>query len=1246
MTHASQASLRTTHRTSRSLRSAARLGLGLLSLLMSAGTAAHAGTVNWDNTPGDWFANPSHWSSGAYPGAGDAAVNMSTAAMTLGQNATISSFFSNGAFTLQGGTFSGSQAAGASALTVNNVFTDNGGQISNFTIAQGQGGSVVFTGTGGNSIANSIINASLDLATNSNAYLDLYGSVTENGAITLGTTSNGIRLVDTGTVLTLGSAGSLTGFGSLYQYNANTVTNNGLVNANSSTNALNLAVTQFNNNGTAEATKGATLAFNSTNVANNGTIRADGTGSIAALTGNGTIMNGANSLFTATNGGQIQVNGTELTGMINTDANTALVFNGNGFNNINYNTAGGTVATVNGNLDLATNANAYLDLYRGVTENGAITLGTTSNGIRLVDSGTVLTLGSKGSLSGFGSVYQYNANTVTNNGLINANSKGNTLNVAVTTLNNTGTTEATNGGILTLNTGTTTNSGTLAAKSGGVVNIAGNETFIGSAGSILDGAGGTINVTGADLQGTLTGTTGTSLVFNGNGFNNINYNTAAGTVATVNTNLDLATNANAYLDLYRTVNVNSAINLGTTSNGIRLVDSGTVLNLGSAGSLTGFGSLYQYNANTVTNSGTINADSAAAPLVLGVTQFSNSGTLEATKGATLDVQNSVTNNTGTIAANGAGSVVSLTGNGIVTSGGNSLFTATNGGQIQVNGTELTGMINTDANTALVFNGNGFNNINYNTAGGTVATVNGNLDLATNANAYLDLYRGVTENGAITLGTTSNGIRLVDSGTVLTLGSKGSLSGFGSVYQYNANTVTNNGLINANSAGNTLSLGVTQFNNTGTLEATKGGTLALNNTNTNAAAGSVIAAAGAGSVVALTGNFTGTGSNLITTSGGGQIQVNGAQLLGTINTDPNTALVFNGSGGNYVNGEPSAAVINGNLDLATNANAYLDMDGSVTENGSINLGTTSNGIRLVDSGTVLTLSKTGSLSGFGSVYQYNANTLTNNGLINANSAGNTLNLSTSAFNNAGTVQVQNGAALSVSSANTDSGNVLVKQGGTATFTQGVTQTAGLTQVDGTLNSPLTLTGGTLAGTGTVVGDVANSGGTVSAGNAASPFGTLAINGAFSQGTAGVLDVGFSSTQNNLLKVSGAVTTGGLLDVGYLSADPYTGSGPFTFLNYGSLTSSITGTGPTQYFSNETFDGSGNGLIAGSNGFTYELINDTGADGLQLQVLTNGAPTPAVPEASTTVSMGLLLLLGGSGLVIAKRRRTAASPITAS
>ncbi len=1225
-THSHTPHFRTAHRTPRSLRSAACLGLGLLSLLsLSAGTVAHAGTVNWDNTPGDWFSSPSHWDNGAYPGATDDAVNMSTAAMTLGQSTTINSFFSNGAFTLQGGTFSGNQANAGSTLQVNNVFTVDGGQINNFTVNQGTGGSVVFTGSGGNSISNSIINANLDLATNSNAYLDMYGAVTENGNINLGTTSNGLRLVYSDANLTLGSAGSLTGFGNVYQYSSTQLNNNGLVNANSPATPLTLAVSTFNNNGTAEATNGATLNLNNTNTNNNGTISAAGSGSIASLTG--TITSGANSLFTTSNGGQIQVNGANLLGTINTSANTALVFSNSGNNQINN---GGSGATINGNLDMATHTDAALDLFGGVTENGNINLGTTSNGLRLVYSDANLTLGSAGSLTGFGSVSQYSSTQINNNGTVNANVNGQALNLAVSTFTNNATAEATNGATLNLNNTSTVNNGTLTAKSGGIVNLNGG-TVTNSIGSLLDGAGGTFNVNGADLIGTITGTAGTSLVFNNSGSNQIN---AGGSGATINTNLDMATNTAAYLDMYGSVTENGNINLGTSGNGLRLVYSDADLTLGSAGSLTGFGSVYQYSSTQLNNNGLINANSAASPLTLAVSTFNNNGTTEATNGATLSLNNTNTNGSAgsAIVANGAGSVVSLTGT--YTGTGNSLFTTSNGGQLQVNGADLLGMINTDASTALVFNSSGNNQIN---AGGSGATINGNLDMATHADAYLDMYGAVAENGNINLGTTSNGLRLVYSDANLTLGSAGSLTGFGNVSQYSSTQLTNNGLVNANSATTPLTLAVSTFNNNGTAEATNGATLSLNNTNTNNNA--ALNAAGPGSVVAITGTLTGAGSNLMTASNGGQIQINGATLLGTINTDANTALVLNDSSSNNING----ATINGNLDLATHADAYLDVYGAVTENGNINLGTTSNGLRLVYSDANLTLGSAGSLTGFGNVSQYSSTALINNGTVNANVSGQALNINTSNFANTGTVQVQNGAALNVTSANTDSGNILVQTGGTATFTQGLTQTGGLTQVNGTLNSPLTLTGGTLAGTGTVNGNVANNGGTVSAGNSSNPFGTLAVSGPFSQ-TSGALDAVFSSTQNSLLAVTGAVLTGGALNVSYLGAGPYTGSGPFTFLDYGSLTSSITGATPgqTQYFSNETFQ-NGEGIIDGSNGFVYELLNNANADGtggLQLEVLQNGAPTPAVPEASTTVSMGLLLLFG-SGLVLVKRRRTASS-----
>jgi len=403
--------------------------------------------------------------------------------------------------------------------------------------------------------------------------------------------------------------------------------------------------------------------------------------------------------------------------------------------------------------------------------------------------------------------------------------------------------------------------------------------------------------------------------------------------------------------------------------------------------------------------------------------------------------------------------------------------------------------------------------------------------------------------------------------------------------------------------------------------------------------------GTGSLVGITGVFTGTGSsatNLLTASGGGQINVNNATLLGTINTDAATVLFF-GPGSNAL----SNTTVNGNLNVTNGAsqNAYLALLGTDTVNGNISLATVNSdsyGLRLSNNAT-LVIGSTGALQGYGHVSEdTNPSTLTNNGLVNANSAGNTLVLNQTTFKNTGTAQVTNGATLVVSSNSTNSGVVNVQGGGTANFS-GLTQTAGLIQVDGVLNlvnnSALTLNGttkgGTLLGSGQINGNVVNTNGIVSPGD--SP-GTLTINGNYTQGSAGSLNIEFLGTQNgqhDLLNILGLSALTGTLDVNYLG----NGSGlavgsQFAFLDYGTLSAPTVG-GLTQYFLNETPLTSNTGTVVGHNGFTYELINDTASKMLDLQVLTVGAP--AVPEASTTVSLGLLLALGMGGLVVASKRK---------
>ena len=633
---------------------------------------------------------------------------------------------------------------------------------------------------------------------------------------------------------------------------------------------------------------------------------------------------------------------------------------------------------------------------------------------------------------------------------------------------------------------------------------------------------------------------------------------------------------------------------------------------------------------------------------------------------------------GTLSGSLANAVGTITVNNVFTVNGSTVsnFTVnqgTGGSVVMTNGGLSNDIINANV---VVASGDLSNSI-----------INANLDLSTYNNVYVQISKSDTLNGTTTLGT-SRGLELDSSASSLV--NNGTLVGFGSIsqlFQLSQNIFTNNGTVNANSSANPLNLGITVFNNSGTAKATNGATLnlnsATNNTgylvangatlNLNSATNNTghLVAAGGG-IVNINHAFTVDGGTL--DGAGGTFNVNGAALtlLGDLNTTAGTSLVFN-NGNNSINA-PSPVAVNTNLDLATHSDALLNINGNVTENQAISLGTTpiSSGLELYNNGTTLTLSNTGSLTGFGNVSLFDTSTastvrtavqngatltavgnisttnsgetLINNGLINANTAGKTLGIYT-AFTNTGTTEVQNGATLLVASVNvTDSGNILVKSGGTATFGHPITQTGGLTQVDGILNSSLTLSSGTLAGTGTLNGSVLNTGGTVSAGDPASTPGTVTITGVLSQASGGTLNAQFDNSKNSLFSIAGAVTTGGVLNVSYLGgATPYTGSGPFTFLNYGSLASSITGAAQPQYFLNETFDAQGDGIINGSNGFIYQLLNNTSINGLQLKVLTNGNPiTSAAPEPSA-LAVWALVGLGGGGLVIAARRKKAGSAL---
>ncbi len=100
----------------------------------------------------------------------------------------------------------------------------------------------------------------------------------------------------------------------------------------------------------------------------------------------------------------------------------------------------------------------------------------------------------------------------------------------------------------------------------------------------------------------------------------------------------------------------------------------------------------------------------------------------------------------------------------------------------------------------------------------------------------------------------------------------------------------------------------------------------------------------------------------------------------------------------------------------------------------------------------------------------------------------------------------------------------------TASSGFTQTGGEIDISSiTLLGPVTLNGGTLSGSGIIYGNVTNSGGFVSPGHSA---GSISISGDYTQGAQGSLIIengGAAPNQYDHLRVTGAATLGGTLNI---------------------------------------------------------------------------------------------------------------------
>ena len=136
-----------------------------------------------------------------------------------------------------------------------------------------------------------------------------------------------------------------------------------------------------------------------------------------------------------------------------------------------------------------------------------------------------------------------------------------------------------------------------------------------------------------------------------------------------------------------------------------------------------------------------------------------------------------------------------------------------------------------------------------------------------------------------------------------------------------------------------------------------------------------------------------------------------------------------------------------------------------------------------------------------------------------------------------------------------GTVTVANGQTFTLTNGMTQSAGLTEIasGGVVQTPsgiVALGGGALAGAGQITGTLSNTGGTVR------PAGTLAVSGPFTQGAGGTLEIDLATGAQDRLTVTGAASLAGTLAALPASGfDPVAGA-TFPVVTSGSRTGTFT------------------------------------------------------------------------------------------
>jgi hypothetical protein len=854
------------------------------------------------------------------------------------------------------------------------------------------------------------------------------------------------------------------------------------------------------------------------------------------------------------------------------------------------------------------------------------------------------------------------------------------------------------------------------------------------------GGGGSSNTNWSDASNWNNGaiTSGENIVISTTNAATVDdFNVSIGNLTLSNAG-DSVTTTGATLTVDGTITNNGSINLSATAYG-----SEGVLYIGGNSTLTGTGAVVLGNGGTnfisgtsgailtndstieggwstsggyagvgqgqiaLANNGIINANLNGGILNLdptGSVGSTNTGTLEATNGGTLQMQGGTWTQTGsgTISAANGSTValqngVSITG-GVLSTSGSGLFAQNNGGTVSLSNLTLNGTYDIEI-------AGGSTDIS-----GTI-TNKGTINLLANSYGaqgilYLTANTTLTGPGVVVLGneTTQNFIS-GNSGLILTNAStiEGGVSnsdGFAGIGNGQI-ALANSGTINANVAGGGLlyvnpTSSVTSTN-TGTLEATNGGTLVLDGgTWTQTGAGTI--SAGTGSVIDLESGVSITGGKL-TSTGTGLLQQNDGGTVYLTNVANSGTYDIQLPGGVT---EISGTITNtGTINLLANAYGaqgilYVAANTKLTGKGAVVLGneTTQNfisgasGVTLTNASTIEGgVSNSDGFAGIGNGILK----LVNSGTIDANVSGGLLYvnpLTTATNTNSKTLEATNGGILVLDGSKwsqTATGTITAATGSTVVLQDGVSitggtlTTAGTGVIDTAIGQTVYLSNLTNAGTfdvldsatATISGTITNNG-TINLNSTGdgtylylSGNTTLAGTGAVVMGSGGPNIIngvgGAILTNESTIEGTGnigngnlTITNQGTFDANVTGENLVIAPGSGGFTNYNGTTNTLTGGTYIANGGNLTFAGSATGITT----LSANVIEENGGQFIDtngnINALANLTSITSTGSLTTDVNFtdpgafsnaGSLTILKGTTFTVQSLSQISGSTLTA-